>query len=450
MSVVLSVEDVGPCRKQLKIEVPSPAVAAETDRVVREYSRQARLPGFRKGKVPATLVKQRFRKEIEQEVTERLLPRYWHQAEAEQQLDPLLPPELQDVELEGDSLTFTAVVETRPEVALGEYKRFELPDPPVEPTDEEVDQQLEELRRRAADWKTVERPAALGDRVAARIQEGEGEPQGVSFELGEGVWEELTLAVTGLTGGQSSTFRRRAAEGEEEKAYRVQVERVEERELPLLDDELAKKVSRFATLVELREKVTDSVRTGRRRDRRRRREAVLLEQLRQRHPLSLPEGVVAQEMESMVREYAHQLAHQGVDLERAKIDWGALAEQARPEAERVVHSGLLLDAIAEAEGIAVPEQRLEALLAEIARERKTSSLAVRRDLDSSGRLAALRRQLRRQETVRTLLGEPVEDGGIESAAGGHHHHDDDHGDHDHDHDHDHHDHDHHDHDEERG
>ena len=133
----------------------------------------------------------------------------------------------------------------------------------------------------------------------------------------------------------------------------------------------------------------------------------------------------------MVREYAHQLSHQGVNLEKAEIDWGALGERARPDAERIVHSRLLLDAIAEAESIAVPEEKLEALLAEIARERKSTPLAVRRDLDNSGRLVGLHRQLRRQETVRQLLGE---DAGLESGLAEPHVHDDDHDHHDHDHD----------------
>jgi trigger factor len=438
MSVVLSVADVGPCRKELRIEVPQPALQAETERVIREYARQARVPGFRKGKVPAGMVRQRFRKEIEQEVVDRLLPRYWHQAEAEQRLEPLLPPEVKAVDHElGESLAFTATVETRPQVSLGDYREFQLPDVPLEPTEVETDEQLDQLRRRASNWKAVERTAARGDRVVASIREGEGEPQKASFEVGEGVWEELTLAVTGLSPGQSSTFRRRAAEGEAEKDYRVEVESVEERELPPLDDELAKLVSRFETLAELRAAVTDSLRAARRRERRRRREGALLEQLRQRHPLALPEGVVQQETESLVREYAHQLAHQGVDLEKARIDWGALAEQARPEAERVVHSGLLLDAVADAEGVEVPEERLERLLAEIARDRKTSTLQVRRDLDASGRLTTLRRQLRRQATTSRLLGEEAESGGLESGEAGHsHHHDHDHA-HQHDHAHDH-------------
>src|SRR5436305_1439025 len=92
MSVVVSVEDVGPCKKQLKVEVPAPAVEAETQRVVREYGQRVRIPGFRKGKVPAELVRRRFQKDIQKEVAERLLPRYWHQAQEDSAVDPLLPP----------------------------------------------------------------------------------------------------------------------------------------------------------------------------------------------------------------------------------------------------------------------------------------------------------------------------------------------------------------------
>src|SRR3954447_20574259 len=148
MSVVLSVEDVGPCRKQLKIEVPGPAVAAETERVVNEHKKRAKLPGFRPGKVPGNMVRQRFKKEIEEEVTERLVPRYWHQAEAEQKLDPLLPPELADVELSlGEAMTFTAIVELRPEIALGQYSELDLPEMSVEPSEDEIERQMDELRK---------------------------------------------------------------------------------------------------------------------------------------------------------------------------------------------------------------------------------------------------------------------------------------------------------------
>src|SRR4029077_4424625 len=155
MSVVLSLQDVGPCRKQLKVEVPAPAVEAETQRVVRDYGQKVRLPGFRQGKVPAELVGRRFAKEIDQEVKERLLPRYWKQAQAESSIDPLLPPEVDEVRdiQPGEPLTFVATVETRPEIQLGNIHDFNLPDPQVEPGTLEVEDAIENLRRQLGTWK---------------------------------------------------------------------------------------------------------------------------------------------------------------------------------------------------------------------------------------------------------------------------------------------------------
>ena len=172
MSVVLSLEDVGPCRKKIKVEVPAPAVEAEMLRVVREYGQKVRLPGFRKGKVPTELVRRRFAGEIEQEVKERLLPRYWKQAQAESSIEPLLPPEVNEVaDLQpGEPLTFVATVETRPAIALGNIESFDLPDPEVDPGTLEIDDTVDNLRKQVAQWVTVEgRPAAAGDQVAVEI-----------------------------------------------------------------------------------------------------------------------------------------------------------------------------------------------------------------------------------------------------------------------------------------
>src|SRR3954465_3303801 len=161
MSVVVSLQDVGPCRKQLTVEVPAPAVEAETQRVVAEYGNRVRIPGFRKGKVPTKLVRQRYAKDIEREVVERLLPRYWRQAQAESSIDPLLPPEVDEVkELQpGEPLTFVATVETRPQIALGNTRDFDLPDPEVDPGTMEIEETIENIRKQTAEWVTVDRPA---------------------------------------------------------------------------------------------------------------------------------------------------------------------------------------------------------------------------------------------------------------------------------------------------
>ena len=426
MSVVLSIEDVGPCRKQLKVEVPGPVVEAETTRVVDEFRRRARLPGFRKGKVPAELIKTKYQQDIEHEVVERLLPRFWRQAEAESELDPLLPPNVDEVDFQpGERLTFVASVEIRPAVELGDIENFELPDEEIEPTDNELEKAIEDMRTAVADWVEVERAGAQGDRVIGqlvRVVDGddgpqpEGDSQQVQFEIGDAqIWEELSLEVTGKKPGQTGEFERGEGEGEEptRTRYRITIEEIRERQLPDLDDDLAKRVGEFDSVADLEKDIRLRLKRAKTIDRRQKRERALLDQLRERHPFELPTGVVDQEIEGMLRDYAQNLADQGVDLEKAGMDWQALGDQVRPQAERRVHARLLLDAVAEKVAIDVDEDEFERTLATIARAQKMSTPAVRQELDRSGRLAGLREQMRREKALRTMLGEDGDPTGVE-------------------------------------
>lgn len=431
MSVVVSLQDVGPCRKQLTVEVPAPAVEAEMQRVVTEYGNRARIPGFRQGKVPAKLVRQRFAKDIEREVVERLLPRYWRQAQAESSIDPLLPPEVDEVkELQpGEPLTFVATVETRPQIDLRNIKDFDLPNPSTDPGTVEVEDTIEELRRQISEWVPVERSAGRGDLVEAEITalsgaHGESEPEAektdkISVEVGDPkVWEELTLALSGLSAGQETTFTRRHeheapgsdAEGGEkivhEQTFRVKVDTVKERDLAPLDDELAKKINpEFTSLDDLKDAVTKRHRQNKIEQRNEARHRALVDQLRERHPLELPQGVVRKEVEGLVQDYAESLARRGVNLDQTQIDWNAVATDMLPLAERRVHARLLLDAVSEAESIQVSEEEFERALAMVARAQNTSTPALRRALDEDGRLDNFRSQLRREKTIRHLLGE---------------------------------------------
>lgn len=428
MSVVLSLEDVGPCRKQLKVEVPAPAVEAETQRVVREYGQKVRLPGFRKGKVPSELVRRRFASEIEQEVKERLLPRYWRQAQAESSIEPLLPPEVEEVaDLQpGEPLTFVATVETRPRFELGDVMNFDLPDPPVDPGTLEIDDTIDNLRKQVSEWVTADRPAARGDLVAIEIttlgspEHPEERTDNVQVEVGDPqVWEELSVALQGLSAGQETTFTHRhehpgAEEGAEpvvhEQSYRVKVIEVKERDLPPLDDAFAAKVNpEFQTFDALREAVVNRIRANKEEQRREARHRALLDQLRDRHPIDLPQGVVRREVEQLVQEYAENLARRGVNVEKAGIDWNAMSNEMLPLAEKRVHARLLLDAIADDRGLAVTEEEFERTLAMLARAQGVSTPVLRRKLDEDGRLTTLRSQLRREKTIRTLLGEPEEE-----------------------------------------
>jgi len=465
MSVVLSMQDVGPWRKQLTVEVPAPAVEAETQRVVREFGQRVRIPGFRRGKVPSELVRRRFAKDIEREVIDRLLPRYWRQAQAESEIEPLLPPEVDEVrDLEpGGPLTFVATVETRPKIELRNIRDFQLPDPEIEPGELDVDKALDDLRVRFGEWVPVERPAARGDLVSAQIvpetpatpatpatpdsaatpessaprpagQAAKAQP--VEFEVGdERVWEELSLAVSGLAAGQEAPFTREeaapavpaegqqpdaAATGAGPRRFKVQVTAVKERELPALDDELAARVNpELGGLTELRELVSRRLREARIEERAEQRQRALLDQLRERHPMELPQGVMQREVEHLTADYAESLARRGVRPEQ--VDWQRIREEMRPLAERRVHSRLLLDAVAEAEPVVVTDEEFERALAVLARAQKATTPALRKALDENGRLEPLREQMRRDKTVRHLLGElpaaDAADSGADAAHG---------------------------------
>jgi trigger factor len=455
MSVIVAIEEAGPSRKRLKVSVPADEVETETRAVVGELGRSARVPGFRRGKVPASVVRQRYRETIEREVVDRLLPRAWRQAEEEGGLSPLAPPRVEEVGplAEGEPLTFSATVEVRPPIRLGAAEiegadGFELPDPPVEPTDQEVADALDDLRRRVAGWVPADRPAARGDRVRASITEiaPEGspgrsveepaetpaepaepaesaepaeppEPQEAVVEIGDPrVWEELTLALTGLAAGQEGRFTRRPEGDAAARSFRVRVEAVEERDLPPLDDEFARKIGQYDDVETLRREVVAGLTAKKRADRGQERRRALMQQLRARHPVELPRGVVDHDIEHLLADYANELGRRGVDPERAQLDWQGLAAQVRPEAERRVHDRLLLDAAAEELGIEIGEADLTAALAVLARAHSQSAAELRRGLAESGRLDGLREQLRRDRALTRLLGEDSEEGGGAAAT----------------------------------
>lgn len=421
MSVILSVEETGPCEKQLKIEVPAATVEAETARITAEYRRQAKIPGFRKGKVPMELVSKRFAEDIDKEVVERLVPRYWHQAAAEQQLEPLLQPTVDEVTNEpGEPLVFTARVEVRPEFSLKSLDGFDLPEPQGEASSEEVDRMVEDLRRSVAPWVEVDRAAMQGDLIEGKLREttdkaeeqdeaGESnEPQPVAFEVGDAnVWEELGVEVTGKKAGQSGSFtRKHEDEGEAHSyEYAIEIVAVKERDLPPVDDALAAKIGKFESLDSLREDITKRISAGKEQEGRRLREQAVLDQLRERNPTALPAGVLDHEVRQMLSDYAESIGQRGVDPATAEVDWEKLAEQVRPQAEARVHARLLLDAVVSKWQVEVPEEVFEATLAGLARSQGSSAAQLRRALDRDGRLGELRAQLARERALRRLMGE---------------------------------------------
>ena len=470
MSVVQSIEEKGPWTKEVQIQVPADEVASEVSKIVNQYRRQVQMPGFRRGKAPASVVRKRFKADIDQEVIERLLPRYWEEAKSAENLDPLIAPQVQEVEVkDGEPLNFTATVEVRPEFDVDPSREFELPSDEVLVGETEIDEVIERIQNDLGTFETVERAAAHGDRVriniretpsdedgdaeAAEASDGDETPeedpwQEIAVELGdERVWEELTLALSGLEAGAKGDFTHQmpappVEEGEDPiaapppKHYQFEVLEVTEKKLAEADDEMAQKVSDFQTLDELRADIEKRIFEDKKQRQRSEREGKMIEQLIERHPLELPERVVDREVQSMLRDYAERLSRGGVDLETAAINWNEMSNEMKPQATNRVHAQIVLDAIAEADAIEVPDALLGNMITQIARSQGKSLGEMQDELVRNGGMDMIKADLRRQRTVRHLLGEPLDEE-PEHVHGPDcdHDHDHDHG-HDHSHDHD--------------
>jgi len=205
----VAVEELESCKRRLAVEAPLDIVQKEWEKAYGRVQKRASLPGFRRGHVPRSLVKLHFADDVRREVAEHLIPDVYRQALSEAQIAPVNEPDLQDLKLEEDApLSFTAVVEVKPAITLGEYRGVEVQHAPSPVTDAEVDETLERMREQHAEFRSVERAAATGDMVIVdyTLAPQDHEPStatGYHFLVGSGtVLPEIDAAAIGLTAGQ--------------------------------------------------------------------------------------------------------------------------------------------------------------------------------------------------------------------------------------------------------
>lgn len=412
------VVEVSETKKNLVIEVPREEVDAEIDRVTRNFSRSARLPGFRPGKVPPKVVKQRFRDEILHEVAHELVPRAVDAALQDKGLQPVDTPDVGHVDVrEGEALTFTATVETLPPVDPGDLASIQLRRPKVQVADQEVDAALERLRQRAARFEPVEdRAVGDGDTVVtdlsrATVENGEagaGERhENVSIEVGSPANPPgFDAELTGLRPGDEKTFRLRYPDDYaieslrgKEIEYRVAVRAVRRRVVPPLDDDLAKEVSSAETLEALREQVREQLTREAAQEAEARLRSDLLEALAARVAFEVPAVLVDRDLDRRTQELIGRLLAEGVDPRQAGIDWAAFREDQREAAARAVRATIVLDEVARREDIAVSDEDVERQVASLAERSGRTPAAMRAQLDRDGDVERLRAGLRRERTV---------------------------------------------------
>jgi trigger factor len=412
--------DISETKKSVAVEIPSDIVDAQIDRVTRSYSRQARIPGFRPGKVPPTLIKKRFKEQILHDVAHDLIPRAIDNALRERGLEPVDTPDVQDVTLnEGQALTFKATFETLPPLDPGPLETISLRRPAVTLEADAVDKTLEQLRSRAARYEAVEgRGIEDGDTVTLDVERkpaAEGEKadhhHDVVVEVGgkanpPGFDDELKGLVAGAD--KSFTIHYPDDYGVKEMAgtsvdYAVKVKDIRRKALPALDDEFAKDVGDFASLDALRDRIAQDLQREAEAEADRTLRGDLLKELAGRVTVDVPESLVDREIERRTEEFARRLIDQQIDPRRANIDWDQFRESQRAASRESVKSALVLDEISRRENVAVTDADIDQDVAEYAARSGLTPAALRARLEKDGALARLAAGLRREKTMDVIL-----------------------------------------------
>jgi trigger factor len=403
------------CRRELELEIPAEEVTKATERVAKELARVARVPGFRPGKAPVSLIKRRFADDIKGEVLQSLVPERVEKAVAEQKLSPVSQPQVDKLDFnEGQPLKFRAVFEVLPEFELGTYKGLEIEMPPMDVTDEDVNKALEETRERAAAFAPVEgRAVENGDFAQLKLvgtpADG-GEPINADSVLchvgAEETMEPFNEALRGANIGDHKEFDvEYPADYPDEKLagkkfhYAADVTGIKTKQLPELNDEFAKDVSDAATLEELKTKIRESLvhqRDHRQKDLQRER---VITELVKLHDFPVPESLVESQMDVRLERMVRSLAQQGVDPRAVNLDWSALRGRQQDRAKDDVKAELIIDRIASTENIETTDEEVEHELQHLASHSGESVEAIRARLTKQGALDRMKAKLRSDKTL---------------------------------------------------
>ncbi|HZS70431.1 MAG TPA: trigger factor [Candidatus Acidoferrum sp.] len=405
----------GTCRRELDLEIPADEVSKAIERVAKEIARVARVPGFRPGKAPLSLIRRRFAGDIKGEVLQTLVPERVEKAVAEQQLTPVSRPQVEKLDFnEGQPLTFRAVFEVLPEFELGNYKDLEFEMPAMDITEEDVNRTLEEMRERAATFAAAEgRAIENGDFAQiklAGVPEGGGDPikaDSVLCHIGaEETMEPFNANLRGAAIGDHKKFDvAYPADYPDAKLagktyhYDVGVLGIKTKQLPELNDEFAKDVSASATLEELKAKIREDLEHQRdHRQKELQREKVLAE-LVKLHDFPVPESLVEHQMDVRLERVVRSLAAQGVDPRAVNVDWVSLRRRQEERAKDDVKAELIVDRIATAENIEVTPEELRHELEHLAGHSGESAGVLEARLTKQGTLDRMKAKLRSDKTL---------------------------------------------------
>jgi trigger factor len=403
------------CRRELDLEIPAEEVSKTTEKVAKDIAKIARVPGFRPGKAPISLIKRRFAEDIKGEVLQTLVPQHVEKAVTEQKLTPVSQPQVDKLDFqEGQPLKFRASFEVLPEFSLGNYRDLEIEMPEMTITDESVAKTLAEMQQRAATFAPVEgRPVQNDDFVQVKLlgtSEGGGEPlqaESVLCHVGaEETMEPFNENLRGANVGDHKNFDvEYPADYPDAKLagkkfhYSVDVLGIKNKKLAELNDEFAKDVSDANSLEELKKKIRDGLEHERdHRQKELQREKVLAEMVKL-HDFPVPESLVEHQMDVRLERVVRSLAQQGVDPRAVNVDWVSLRKRQEERARDDVKAELVIDRIASEEKIEVTDEELQHELEHMAGHSGESAEVIRARLTKQDALDRMKAKLRSDKTV---------------------------------------------------
>ena len=405
------------CKKELVIEVPLDAVQREADSVAGQFAKRARIPGFRPGRAPTSLVRRHFRDDIRSEVAQTLIPRFFQTAVKDHKWEIAGQPQFEELKFEDDQpLTCKATFEIYPEFELQPYKEFEVEEEPREVTDADVDKAVADLQESAATFEVVtDRPAADDDHLTVNYRgQDTSSPASQPTEAKEAVVhlggkhtvQAFTENLRGANVGEVKEFPVTYPAEYPQKtlagrtfSYRVEIQSIKRKVVPPADDELAKSVSEFASLEELRTKLRQDLAENAKRQAEMDSKQKLAAKLLEANQFPVPEVLVETQLDRKIERTLGQLMAQGIDPRQTQVDWRKVREDARPEAEKEVRVALALGRVAEAEKIDLTEEELDNTIREMAQERRITAAELKTRLTRDGKLDTLKSTRRNQKAL---------------------------------------------------
>ena len=404
-------------KREIQVEVPAEEVTRETDALVSKYQKMARLPGFRRGHVPPSIIRQRFAEDLKSEVVEALVPRYFRRETEKQGLRPVSQPRVTELQIEqGQPLRFKASFEVMPEIQVEGYKELRAEKPEIAVSDEEVEQTLNGLREQNATFSAIEgRALADGDFAQVSLdgtpKDGDGKPVHMDEILveigGRNTMPEFTENLRGALAGDERTFDVQYPKDTSDQrlagktfTYNVKVQALKQKSLPELNDDFAKELGEFASVEEVKKRVRENMEAERKHSAEHEAKEKLVAELIKRNEFEVPEELVERQIDVRLDRGLRALAAQGMRPEdMKKMDLTRLRAGQREQAVGEVKSALLLEKIAERENIQVGDEEIDREIEALAQQSKQTTESIRARLTRDGALDRIRTRIRNEKTL---------------------------------------------------